>query len=385
MKIIEKHIRELIPYENNPRHNDEAVEIVARSIEEFGFKVPVIIDADNVIVAGHTRIKAAELLGIDKVPVLVADDLTPEQVKAFRLADNRTAEIAKWDYGKLEIELSGIADIDMSCLGFELELDNLNIDSSEDEEYEVSVPAEPKSRLGDVYRLGEHTLMCGDSTLPESVGKLVGDATVDLLLTDPPYNVDYVGKTSDSLTIANDAMDDEQYMRFLVESITNAVDCMKDGASYYIFHADSGGLTVRMATNSAGLRVRQCLIWVKNSFVMGRQDYHWKHELILYGWKDGAAHYFVDDRTQSTILEADRPQRNDVHPTMKPVPLIKRLVANSTKAGDSVLDLFGGSGTTLMACEEMNRKCFMMEYDPAYCDVIIDRWTKYTGLKAVKI
>lgn len=379
MNIVEKRIKELTPFENNPRFNDGAVEAVANSIKEFGFKVPVIVDKDNVIVAGHTRIKAAELLGIEKVPVIVASDLTDEQIKAFRLADNKTAEIAKWDYGKLEIELQGIASIDMGDFGFELELDNINIDSYGDEEYEISVPVEPKCKLGDVYKLGNHILMCGDSTSPESVRRLIGDGDVNLLLTDPPYNVDYVGKTDEALTMANDAMDDEQYVRFLVEAISNAVEHLKEGASYYIFHADEHGLAVRTAVNEAGLRVRQCLIWVKNSIVMGRQDYHWKHEPILYGWKDGAAHYFVNDRTQSTILEADRPQRNDVHPTMKPLPLIKRLVANSTRPGDAVLDLFGGSGTTLIACEEMNRRCFMMEYDPGYCDVIIDRWTKFTG------
>lgn len=382
MNIVEKRIKELTPFENNPRHNDGAVEVVANSIKEFGFKVPVIVDKDNVIVAGHTRIKAAELLGIEKVPVIVASDLTDEQVKAFRLADNKTAEIAKWDYEKLEIELQGIASIDMGDFGFELELDNISIDSYGDEEYEVSIPVEPKCKLGDTYKLGNHILMCGDSTSPESVRRLIGDRDVDLLLTDPPYNVDYVGKTDEALTMANDAMDDEQYVQFLVEAISNAVEHLKEGASYYIFHADSEGLAVRMAVNESGLRVRQCLIWVKNSIVMGRQDYHWKHEPILYGWKDGAAHYFVNDRTQSTIFEADRPQRNDVHPTMKPLPLIKRLVANSTRPGDVVLDLFGGSGTTLIACEEMNRRCFMMEYDPGYCDVIIDRWIKFTGKEA---
>ncbi len=383
MNIVEKRIEELTPFENNPRHNDGAVEVVANSIKEFGFKVPVIVDKDNVIVAGHTRIKAAELLGIEKVPVIVASDLTDEQVKAFRLADNKTAEIAKWDYEKLEIELQGIASIDMGDFGFELELDNINIDSYGDEEYEISIPVEPKCKLGDTYKLGNHILMCGDSTSPESVRRLIGDRDVDLLLTDPPYNVDYVGKTDEALTMANDAMDDEQYVQFLVEAISNAVEHLKEGASYYIFHADAEeGLAVRMAVNESGLRVRQCLIWVKNSFVMGRQDYHWKHESILYGWKDGAAHYFVNDRTQSTVFEADRPQRNDVHPTMKPLPLIKRLVANSTRPGDVVLDLFGGSGTTLIACEEMNRRCFMMEYDPGYCDVIIDRWIKFTGKEA---
>ena len=382
MKIIQMPVSDLIPYENNPRINDHAVDAVASSIREFGFKVPIIVDKENVIVAGHTRLKAVLRLGLDTVPVIIADDLTPEQVKAFRLADNKTAEMAYFDIGKLQIELAGIEDIDMAEFGFDLELDTLNLSSESEAEPEYVVPAEPKSKYGDIYRLENHVLMCGDSTSEVDVGRLLNGAIVDLLLTDPPYNVDYVSKTDETLTMANDAMDDEQYVQFLVEAISNAVEHLKEGASYYIFHADRTGLAVRMAVNESGLRVRQCLIWVKNSIVMGRQDYHSKHEPILYGWKDGAAHYFVNDRTQSTILEADRPQRNDVHPTMKPLPLIKRLVANSTRPGDAVLDLFGGSGTTLIACEEMNRRCFMMEYDPGYCDVIINRWSALTGLEA---
>ena len=382
MKIIQMPVSDLIPYENNPRINDHAVDAVASSIREFGFKVPIIVDKENVIVAGHTRLKAVLRLGLDTVPVIIADDLTPEQVKAFRLADNKTAEMAYFDIGKLQIELAGIEDIDMAEFGFDLELDTLNLSSESEAEPEYVVPAEPKSKYGDIYRLENHVLMCGDSTSEVDVGRLLNGAIVDLLLTDPPYNVDYVSKTDETLTMANDAMDDEQYVQFLVEAISNAVEHLKEGASYYIFHADMEGLAVRMAVNESGLRVRQCLIWVKNSIVMGHQDYHSKHEPILYGWKDGAAHYFVNDRTQSTILEADRPQRNDVHPTMKPLPLIKRLVANSTRPGDAVLDLFGGSGTTLIACEEMNRRCFMMEYDPGYCDVIINRWSALTGLEA---
>ena len=381
MKIIQMPLSDLVPYENNPRINDHAVDAVASSIREFGFKVPIIVDKENVIVAGHTRLKAALRLGLDTVPVIIADDLTPEQVKAFRLADNKTAEMAYFDIGKLQIELAGIEDIDMAEFGFDLELDTLNLSSESEAEPEYVVPAEPKSKYGDIYRLENHVLMCGDSTSEVDVGRLLNGAIVDLLLTDPPYNVDYVG--SGGRTIANDAMDDGEYLEFLQSAFTNAARHLAEGGVYYIFHADTKSLLVQTAVNLAGLEVRQCLVWVKNTFTMGRQDYHWRHESILYGWKDGAAHYFIDDRTQDTVLEEDRPQRNDIHPTMKPVPLIKKLIANSSRTGDVVLDLFGGSGTTLIACEEMKRKCYMMEIDPKYCDVIIDRWEQFTGEKAV--
>jgi site-specific DNA-methyltransferase (adenine-specific) len=380
MKIIQMPLSDLVPYENNPRINDHAVDAVASSIREFGFKVPIIVDKENVIVAGHTRLKAALRLGLDTVPVIIADDLTPEQVKAFRLADNKTAEMAYFDIGKLQIELAGIEDIDMAEFGFDLELDTLNLSSESEAEPEYVVPAEPKSKYGDIYRLENHVLMCGDSTSEVDVGRLLNGAIVDLLLTDPPYNVDYVG--NGGRTMANDAMDDGEYLEFLQSAFTNAARHLAEGGVYYIFHDDTKSLLVRTAVNLAGLEVRQCLVWVKNTFAMGRQDYHWRHESILYGWKDGAAHYFIDDRTQDTVLEEDRPQRNDIHPTMKPVPLIKKLIANSSRTGDVVLDLFGGSGTTLIACEEMKRKCYMMEYDPRYVDAIINRWSALTGLEA---
>ena len=383
MQIEYRKIDELTPYENNPRINDHAVEAVASSIQEFGFKVPVIIDKDDVVIAGHTRIKAARQLGMDEVPTIKADDLTPEQVRTFRLADNKTAELAYWDHEMLNVEIEDLINLGVDNLdsyGFDLELDDFNLSAeSEEDEPEYVVPAKPKSKYGDIYRLGNHVLMCGDSTSEADVGRLLNGAIVDLLLTDPPYNVDYVGKTEDELTMENDAMGDDEYLEFLQCAFANAVSHLAEGGVYYIFHADTKSLLVRTAVNLAGLEVRQCLVWVKNTFTMGRQDYHWRHESILYGWKDGAAHYFIDDRTQDTVLEEDRPQRNDIHPTMKPVPLIKKLIANSSRMGDVVLDLFGGSGTTLIACEEMKRKCYMMEYDPRYVDVIINRWESVTG------
>lgn len=382
MNIIEKKVSELIPYENNPRDNSKAIIYVANSIREFGFKVPIVVDANNVIVAGHTRLKAAELLGLDTVPVIVADDLTEEQIKAFRLADNKVSEIATWDFDKLELELSDI-DFDMEMFGFEDDFSEDDEEEVVEDDYEVELSETPKAKYGDVYLLGEHRLMCGDSTLLDDVERLMGGERADLLLTDPPYNVAYEGKTKDRLTIENDQMNNDKFREFLVDAFRNADAVMKNGAVFYIWHADSEGYNFRGACFDVGWKVRQCLIWNKNSMVLGRQDYHWKHEPCLYGWKDGAGHNWYSDRKQTTILDFDRPTRNAEHPTMKPIPLFTYQIKNNSKQKDVVLDLFGGSGTTLMACEQLNRKCCMMEYDPKYVDVIIDRWEQFTGNKAV--
>jgi len=385
MEIINKKVDELIPYANNPRVNDHAVPAVARSIEEFGFKVPVVIDRDNVIVAGHTRIKAAKQLGLETVPCIVADDLTPDQIRAFRLADNKTGELADWDSSMLQIELG-----DLLAVGFELELVDFGFDVGsavklevEEDDYTEVLPSEPRTKYGDMYRLGRHFLLCGDSTETDSVNRLMGTARVDLFITDPPYNVDYVGKTEDSLTIANDSMSDGEYRDFLVEAFAAADSVMKPGACFYIWHADTTSYIVRGACNDVGWPVRQCLIWNKNAMVLGRQDYHWKHEPCLYGWKPGGGHLWASDRRQTTMLEFDRPTRSKDHPTMKPVRMFDYQVQNNTKKGDIVLDSFGGSGTTLIACEQNGRTCYMMELDPRYVDVVVARWETLTGQQAV--
>lgn len=383
MNITQKTLHELIPYENNPRNNDDAVDYVAESIKEFGFKVPIIIDKNNVIVAGHTRYKACKKLGINEVPCLVADDLTEEQIKAFRLADNKVAEIATWDFEKLDLELSTL-ELDMELFGFEIIEDEEPVEATEDD-YEVEVPAEPKAKYGDVYQLGNHRLMCGDSTSIDDVEKLMNGAKVDLLITDPPYNVNYEGATKDKLTIMNDKMDNDNFRQFLLDAFKCADNVMKDGAAFYIWHADSEGYNFRGACFDVGWTVRQCLIWNKNSLVLGRQDYHWKHEPCLYGWKDGASHNWYGDRKQTTVLDFDRPSRNAEHPTMKPIPLFDYQIQNNTKKGDIVLDLFGGSGTTLMASEQNERSAYLMELDPKYVDVIINRWEQFTGEKAVLV
>lgn len=382
MNIIEIKIGDIIPYEKNPRKNDEAVKYVAESIKQFGFKVPIVIDKNNVIVAGHTRYKASKKLGLKEVPCIVADDLTEEQIKAYRLADNKVAELAEWDFDLLGEELDGILDIDMCDFGFEALEDEEEAEVVEDD-FEVELPEEPRAKLGDIYQLGNHRLMCGDSTSITDVEKLMGGDLADMLLTDPPYNVDYEGKTKDKLKIENDKMDNDNFRQFLIDAFSNADMVMKAGAVFYIWHADSEGYNFRGACFDVGWKVRQCLIWNKNSMVMGRQDYHWKHEPCLYGWKDGAGHLWASDRKQTTVISFDRPTRNDLHPTMKPVPLFDYQIKNNTKGEDIVLDLFGGSGTTIMACEQNERRAYTMEFDPRYVDVIINRWEQFTGRKAV--
>lgn len=379
MEIVNKSIEEIKMYENNPRNNDGAVEYVANSIKEFGFKVPIVLDKNNIIVAGHTRYKAAKLLNITEIPCIIADDLSDEQVKAFRLIDNKAAELASWDIDLLNLELENIKDIDMEL--FDFQISNI-LDNVVDDEYEVELPEDPKTKTGNIYKLGNHYLMCGDSTNTNDVKKLMNNQLTDLIVTDPPYNVNYEGKTGDNLKIMNDNMENNQFYSFLESAFINLYESIKDGGSIYVFHADTEGLNFRKAMMSSGFKLAECLVWVKNAFVMGRQDYHWKHEPVLYGWKPGASHYFINDRSQSTVLEFDKPIRNEEHPTMKPIDLIAYLINNSSKKDEIVLDLFGGSGTTMIACEQTNRKAFIMELDPRYCDVIVDRWEKFTNQKA---
>ena len=394
IKIIYKNIDELVPYENNPRDNTAAIDAVAASIKEFGFKNPIIIDSDNVIVAGHTRLKAAQKLKIQNVPCVVADDLTQEQVNAFRLADNKTAELAEWDLELLNSELELIDGIDMTEFGFELDI----ADEQEvvEDEFDEELPEEPQTKLGDIYQLGRHRLMCGDSTDVDSVKILMGGYKADLLLTDPPYNValgmggsvDEARKRhrrTDGLVIMNDKMENDKFRQFLIDVYTAASENLKPGAAFYIWHADSERYNFEGAAIDIGWEIRQTLIWNKNSITLGRQDYQWKHEPCLYGWKSGASHVWYSDRKQSTVINFDRPTRSTLHPTMKPVGLFDYQIKNSTKSGDIVLDLFGGSGTTIMACEQNERNAYVMELDPRYADVIIKRWEEFTGEKAVKL
>jgi len=333
---------------------------------------------------------AALKLGLDKVPTIDCSDMTASQKKAYIIADNKLAMNAGWDNQFLTLELKDLEDegFDLSLTGFDdKELDALlnvieGTDGLTDEDDVPKTPIEPKTKLGDIYILGNHRLMCGDSCSVTDMEKLVNERQVDMWLTDPPYNVAYEGKTKDALTIQNDSMDNEGFRQFLRDAYVTADTVMKAGAVFYIWHADSEGYNFRGAAHDAGWKVRQCLIWKKSTMVMGRQDYHWKHEPCLYGWKEGAGHLWATDRKQTTILEFDKPNRNKEHPTMKPVALFEYQMLNNTKGGDIILDSFGGSGTTMLAAEKNGRIAYLMELDPKYCDVIVKRWEDFTGKKA---
>lgn len=348
--------------------------------------------------------------------IVRAETLTPEQKREFIVKDN--ASFGEWDtdlllakFDAIELQDWGIGDLDN--LGIELPTDDTEAEEDNFTEEEAA-NAETRVQPGDIWTLGRHRLMCGDSTKEEDLARLMGGTEADLLLTDPPYNVDYEGCTKDKLTIANDKMEDGAFLDFLTAAFENANRYLKKGGAFYIWHAGTEGINFKLAVKSVGWELKQILIWVKNNMVLGRQDYQWKHEPCLYGWKDGAAHYFIDDRSQSTTIEdaavdyrklkkeellkivleltspriattvihENKPTRSDIHPTMKPVKLMARLIKNSSKPGQTVLDMFGGSGTTLIACEQLKRRCFMMEFDPKYCDAILARWEKLTGKDA---
>lgn len=429
MKIIQARLEDIKPYKKNPRFNDEAVEKVAESIKNFGFRNPIIVDKNNEIIAGHTRVKAAELLGLETVPIIKASDLTPEQVKAYRIADNKTAEFSEWDLDLLSDEME-----ELRLLGLELEKTGFSTEEIEqilshqdegteviDDDFIVEVPEEPKSQRGDIWELGEHRLMCGDSLDTRDIEILTQGEVMDLIITDPPYNVAYEGQKG--MTIQNDDMAEAEFEEFISTAYKRMRDCLKPGGPIYVFHADSSGEIFRNEMKNSGLELKQVLIWVKDQFVMGRQDYHWRHEPILYGWKGGAAHKWYGDRNKDTVIESNerrkmtqtslnklnkaelvqlirqlqediaaieeqahttiirenRPISSDLHPTTKPLPLIGRLMKNSSLKGDKVLDLFGGSGSTMMAGEQLQRKTYLMEIDEGYTDVIVKRYVRLTG------
>ena len=382
----------LRPYERNARtHSVEQVAQIAASIVEFGFTNPILVDSSDGIIAGHGRLSAAQELGLKTVPVVVLDHLSERQRKAYILADNQLALNAGWDTDLLRGELQDLAeqDFDLTLIGFsDDELADLLPDIEElppegaDEDSAPEVPEEPITKLGDVWLLGKHRVMCGDSTSIDAVETLMGGTQADLLLTDPLYNVAYEGGTAEKLTIKNDEMNNDDFRQFLKDVYTTANVVMKPGAAFYIWHADSEGYNFRGAAYDVGWQVRQCLIWNKSSLVLGRQDYHWKHEPCLYGWKEGAAHYWGSDRSQTTVLDFNKPSRNGEHPTMKPVELFQYQLENSTKKNGVVLDLFGGSGTTAIAAQKTGRQARLMELDPRYCDVIVKRWQQFTGKTA---
>lgn len=391
LKITYLRTDELIPYARNSRtHSAEQVAQIAASIREFGFTNPVLVDEDRGIIAGHGRVMAAQRLQLAEVPTITLAGLTEMQRRAYVIADNRLALNAGWDNEMLALELADLkeAGFDLELTGFgDDEIKDLLAESAKtegltDPDEAPPVPVNPVTVPGDVWVMGSHRLLCGDSTSIADLERLCAGQMVDIWLTDPPYNVAYEGGTKEKLKIKNDSMGDEQFRQFLRDAYTAADAVMKPGAVFYIWHADSEGYNFRGAAKDAGWTVRQCLIWKKSSLVLGRQDYQWQHEPCLYGWKDGAGHLWAADRKQTTILEFDKPARNGEHPTMKPVALFEYQLLNNTKGGDAVLDSFGGSGTTLIAAEKNGRIARLMELDPKYCDVIVTRWQAFTGKHA---
>lgn len=369
------------PYDKNPRNNEAAVDKVAASIKEFGFKQPIVVDKDGIIIAGHTRLKAAQKLGIKEVPVIYADDLTDEQVKAYRLADNKTAEFAEWDADLLGEELTGLAEVgfDMEPFGFEPE------EPTEIIEDEVPEPPEvPTAKLGDIWQLGRHRLMCGDSTNRAMVNKLMDGKRAEMCFTDPPWNV-AIGLDSNPRHrqregLINDKLPEEEFRAFLVGFGVNLIEAC-DGDLYCVLGA-SEWPTLDSILREVGYHWSSTIIWVKDVFVLGRSKYHRRYEPIWYGWQGKGKSSYIGDRSQDDVWEIPRPKRSEEHPTMKPISLVVRAIENSSSRNGSVIDLFGGSGTTLIAAEQLNRTCYMMELAPKYCDVIITRWENLTGQKA---
>ena len=377
----------LIPYALNSRtHSDEQVAQIAASIREFGFTNPVLVDEDSNLIAGHGRLLAARKLNMTEVPAITVTGLDERKRRALVIADNKIALNSDWDIDALKVELEDLASDFGELMGFSQdELVELLKQPDAGLTSDDAVPDAPKQPVtvkGDVWNLGNHRLMCGDSTSVADLETLCENQLVDMWLTDPPYNVAYVGKTKDALVIQNDEMGDQDFRQFLVDAYSAADTVMKKGAVFYIWHADSEGYNFRGAAHDIGWQIRQCLIWRKQSMVMGRQDYHWQHEPCLYGWKDGASHLWASDRKQTTILNFDRPSKNEQHPTMKPVELFVYQMLNNTKGDDLVLDSFVGSGTTVIACEKHGRRTRAIEVDPVYCDVTITRWQEYTGKEA---
>lgn len=384
MLIREVEIGSLKPYPKNAKQHDaKQIANVANSIKRFGWQQPLVIDDAGVVVIGHCRLLAAKKLGLKTVPVTVASGLTEDEIRELRIADNKTNE-SPWDFELLQEDLEGL---EFEGFDFDFEIPGEEEEPAEatEDNWDKPLPEEPRSKLGDIWQMGRHRLMCGDSTSAEDVEKLMDGEKADLLVTDPPYNVDYQGGTVDKLKIQNDKQEDGAFLAFLQDAFRCADSAMKPGAAFYIWHADSEGYNFRTACKEAGWTVRQCLIWNKDSLVMGRQDYQWKHKPCLYGWKDGAAHTWNSDRKQTTVIDFERPKRNDIHPTMKPIGLFDYLIRNSSTKDMLVLDTFAGSGTCIMACEQDGRRCFSMELDPRYVDAIIDRWETFTGGKAVKL
>jgi site-specific DNA-methyltransferase (adenine-specific) len=384
MDIDSVRITDLVSDPNNARKHDEKnIDAIKGSLTQFGQRKPIVVQG-NVVIAGNGTLEAARQLGWDEIDIVqVPNDWTPEQAKAYALADNRSAELAKWDMQVLNAQLMELdsVEFDIEAIGFELP-QVLELENADDANEVPETPEEPITKIGDVWKLGEHRVLCGDATSIDAYQKLLGDEKVDLVWTDPPYGVAYVGKTKDALTIENDTLDAGQLESFLRDAFTNIFASTKPGACWYVA-SPSGNLFQSFSIPLSELEVwKHTLVWVKDVLVMGRADYHYRHESIFYGWTPGAAHQTPPDRKQDTIWEFPKPRANREHPTMKPVELIVRAINNSSRAKDLILDPFGGSGSTLIAAEQTQRVARLIELDPKYVDVIVKRWETLTGKKA---
>ena len=386
-KLEQVPIDKLVPYARNARtHSKEQIAQLRSSLREFGFVSPAVIDSDYNILVGHGRIAAAREEGYKTVPCVFAEDLTDAQKRAYILADNQLALNAGWDEEMLSVELSDLQDnaFDLSLLGFDdKELEKLlNSDSDSDveaDDFDLSAALEKSSfvETGDLWTVGRRRLLCGDATSAKDVDTLMADKTANLILTDPPYGVSF--KASDGLTIKNDSLKGEEFYNFLLSAFQNMADHLEKGGAAYCFHADTEGLTFRKAFVDAGFHLAGVCIWVKNSLVLGRSDYQWQHEPVLYGFLQNGKHPWYAGRSETTIWNFDKPKRNKDHPTSKPLDLLGYPIRNSTQENAIVLDTFGGSGSTLMACEQLNRTCMTMELDPKYASVILRRYVEDTG------
>lgn len=382
MQLVD--INKLIPYVNNARtHNAQQINKLRSSLREFGFINPVIIDRNFNVIAGHGRIMAAKEEGISKAPCVFVDYLTEAQKKAYIIADNRMAMDAGWDEELLKVEIEALQaeDFDLSLTGFdESELSGFfdTADDAKDDDFDVDAELEkpPVTKSGDLWLLGNHRLLCGDSTKEESYALLMNGKKANLVVTDPPYNVNYQGTAG---KIKNDNMENEKFYQFLFDAFTCMAKAMADDASIYVFHSDTEGLNFRKAFADAGFYLSGTCIWKKQSLVLGRSPYQWQHEPCLFGWKKNGKHQWYSDRRQTTIWEFDKPKKNSDHPTMKPIPLIAYPISNSSMSNCIILDPFGGSGSTLIACEQTNRICHTIELDEKYCDVIVKRYIEQVG------
>ena len=380
-------IDELIPYANNARtHSKNQINKLRSSLREFGFINPILIDKDYNILAGHGRVMAAKEEGIKEVPCVLVEHLTEGQKKAYILADNRLAMDAGWDDELLALELENLKelDFDMDLTGFDAaEIDelfsNIHDKDVQDDDFDVeaALEEEPISKQGDIWILGRHRLICGDSTKAETYEELMEGNKANLCVTDPPYNVNYTAGSENERKIKNDNMEDKNFYEFLLASFKNIFNSLEDGAAAYIFHADTEGLNFRKAFKDAGFHLANVCIWAKQSLVLGRSDYQWQHEPILYGWKPTGKHRWYADRKQTTIWNFDRPTKSELHPTMKPVPLVAYPIQNSSMSNCIVLEPFAGSGSTLIACEQLGRICYAIELDEKYADVIVKRYIEY--------